>query len=102
MEVTIIFEDLNLFTQQKAIATRKSIRKSLRLSITKRFLIYAFAFVLGLILVAVSTPILGLSVIALSSGLFYVIEFFNKAFHIDINFTKADALEKMLEEELYR
>lgn len=101
MEVTIIFEDLNLFTQQKAIATRKSIRKSLRLSITKRFLIYAFAFVLGLILVAVSTPILGLSVIALSSGLFYVIEFFNKAFHIDINFTKADDLEKMLEKELY-
>lgn len=101
MEVTIIFEDLNLFTLQKAIATRKSIRKSLRLSITKRFLIYAFAFVLGLILVAVSTPILGLSVIALSSGLFYVIEFFNKAFHIDINFTKADDLEKMLEKELY-
>jgi uncharacterized protein YacL len=101
MEVTIIFEDLNLFTQQKAIATRKSIRKSLRLSITKRFLIYAFAFVLGLILIAINTPILGLAIIVLSSVLFYVIEFFNKAFHIDINFTKADDLGKMLKEELY-
>lgn len=101
MEVTIIFEDLNIFSQTKAVAARKSIRKSLRLSITKRFLMYALALVLGFILVAVNTPILGLAIIVLSSGLFYVIEFFNKAFHIDINFTKADDLEKMLKEELY-
>ena len=101
MEVTIIFEDLNIFSQTKAVAARKSIRKSLRLSITKRFLMYALALVLGFILVAVTTQILGLAIIVLSSGLFYVIEFFNKAFHIDINFTKADDLEKMLKEELY-
>jgi hypothetical protein len=101
MEVTIIVEDLNIFSQPKAVATRTSIRKSLRLSITKRFVMYAFALVLGFILVAVNTPILGLAIIALSSGLFYVIEFFNKAFRIDISFTKADDLEKMLKEELY-
>ena len=101
MEVTIIFEDLNLFAQSEAIAKRKSIRKSLRLSITKHFLIYASAIVIGLILIAAKTSILGLAIIILSSGLFYIIEFFKKAFHIDINFTEADDLDKMIQEELY-
>ncbi|MGF1556784.1 hypothetical protein [Paucihalobacter sp.] len=101
MEVTIILEDVNLFFQPKAITAKKSIRKSLRLSITKRLVMYAFGLVLGLILVAVNTPILGLAIIAISSGLFYIIEFFNKAFHLDINFSKEDELDKILKEDLY-
>lgn len=101
MEVTIIVEDLDLFSTQRAVAARKSIRKSLKLSITKRFLMYAFAIILGIILIAVQVPILGLAIMVLSSIVFYIIEVFNKAFRIDINFTKADDLEKMFEEELY-
>lgn len=101
MEVTIIFEDLNLFAQEKAVAKPKSIRKSLRLSITKRVLVYALALIVGIALISVNFAVLGLVIISVSSALFYIIEFFKKAFYVEINFSNADSLDNMLQEDLY-
>ena len=101
MEVTIILEDVNLFSQPKAITAKKSIRKSLRLSVNKRIIVYAFSYLIGLTCIIYDFIFLGLSIILVFAGLFYVLEYLQKVFHVEINFSKEDELDKMLREELY-
>ncbi len=47
MQVTIIFEDLNLFSLQSSVPSKKSISKNLKLRITKRLLLFALLCVMG-------------------------------------------------------
>lgn len=101
MEVTIILEDVNLFSQPKAITAKKSIRKSLRLSVNKRIIVYALAYLVGLICVIYDFIFFGLALILFFAALFYMLEYLQKVFHIEINFSKEDELDKMLREDLY-
>ena len=101
MQVTIIFEDLNLFSLQSSVPSKKSISKNLKLRITKRLLLFTLLCVMGVLCILFNLPIIGASVIIVSSVLFYVLEYFKYAFDIEIKFTKADHLDKIIKEDLF-
>lgn len=101
MQVTIIFEDLNLFSLQSSVPSKNSITKSLKLRITKRLLIFALLCIMGMLCVLFNLPIIGVSVIIVSSLLFYVLEYFKYAFDVEIKFTEADHLDKIIKEDLF-
>lgn len=101
MQVTIIFEDLHLFSLQSSVPSKKAISKSLKLRITKRLLIYALFCVMGILCVLFNLPIIGASFIIVSSVLFYVLEYFKNAFDVEMKFTEADHLEQIIQEDLF-
>jgi hypothetical protein len=101
MQVTIIFEDLNLFSLQSSVPSKKTITKILKLRITKRLLIFALLCVMGILCVLFNLPIFGVSLIIVSSLLFYVLEYFKYAYDVEIKFTEADQLDKIIKEDLF-
>lgn len=101
MEVTIILEDVNLFPQPKAITAKKSIKKSLRLRINRRNIIYALSYLVGLASIIYDFIFFGLAIILFFAGLRYMLKYLQKVFYVEINFSKEDELDNMLREELY-
>ena len=101
MQVTIIFEDLNLFSLQSSVPSKKSISKSLKLRITKRGLIYALLCLIGALCILFNLAIIGVGVIIIASVLFYVLAYFKYAYDVEIKFTEVDNLEQIIKEDLF-
>jgi TM2 domain-containing membrane protein YozV len=101
MQVTIIFEDLNLFSSYAVPSSKKSLSKSLKLRISKHLQIYILAIITGTVCLLFSLWVVGAVVLTISTLTFWILTYFNNAFDLEIRFSKTDALEDIVKEELY-
>ncbi|MBO3117949.1 hypothetical protein J4050_14425 [Winogradskyella sp. DF17] len=101
MQVTIIFEDLNLSALGLSASSRKSLRKSLKLRISKNLQIYSILILLGILCFLFRMLVPGIIVITISTLWYGLLSYFKNAFSMEIKFSDDDALEEIVKKDLY-
>lgn len=101
MQVTIILEEFNLSSTYQSTSAKESAEKILKLRVSRHLQIYLLAIILGIGCLLIQMPIIGISIICISTLAFLVFCYFKNAFDVEINFSKSDTLDEIVKEDLF-
>jgi len=101
MEISIVFEDLNLFSEKNGVKNKNSVSKKVRLKIRKPQIILFASILLSIILIILNAKLVGILFFIFSFVIYFLSNIISGNINLDFEFGKEDKLTNIIESDLF-
>ncbi len=101
MQVSIILEYTKAAPYLALSGNKTSIRKRIKLALTRRVILFILALTIGFSLVWLGQLVVGFAIVFTSSVFFYILQSLDQSLKVDIDFSENDQLNEAIMQDLY-